>query len=106
MQSIAPSDLKLKERSDVRRASGARHNRFVAFAWMILAYTLLIVLWGALVRATGSGAGCGSHWPLCNGEIIPRAAGTKTLIEYTHRVMTMPALLLFGALIVWARRLL
>jgi heme A synthase len=103
LQSIASSNLKI-EAHDKVQAAGARQKRFATFAWMILAYTLLIVLWGAFVRATGSGAGCGSHWPLCNGEIIPRAPGTKTLIEYTHRLMTAPALLLFGALIFWARR--
>ena len=103
MQSIASSNLNL-EAGGGARTLGSRQKRFAAFAWTILGYTLLIVLWGALVRATGSGAGCGSHWPLCNGEIIPRAPGTKTLIEYTHRLMTAPALLLFGALIFWARR--
>ena len=43
------------------------------FAWAVLAYNVAVILWGAYVRATGSGAGCGNHWPLCNGEIVPRA---------------------------------
>jgi len=42
-----------------------------SFAWFTLAYNIAFVLWGAYVRATGSGAGCGSHWPLCNGEFLP-----------------------------------
>ena len=43
-------------------------------AWGVLLYNILVILWGAVVRATGSGAGCGSHWPLCNGEVLPRTA--------------------------------
>lgn len=38
------------------------------------------------MRATGSGAGCGNHWPLCNGEIIPRAPRYETLVELSHRL--------------------
>ncbi|MBA2341515.1 MAG: COX15/CtaA family protein [Pyrinomonadaceae bacterium] len=61
-------------------------------------------MWGAFVRATGSGAGCGSHWPLCNGEIIPRAPQIETLIELTHRATSGIALVMLIALVVWARR--
>ncbi|HXV59635.1 MAG TPA: COX15/CtaA family protein [Vicinamibacteria bacterium] len=52
----------------------------------LLAYTVVVILWGAFVRATGSGAGCGSHWPLCNGEVIPREPRLDTLIELGHRI--------------------
>lgn len=55
-------------------------------AWWLLGYTVLVILWGAFVRATGSGAGCGSHWPLCNGELIPRSPTVETIIELSHRV--------------------
>lgn len=55
-------------------------------AWLLLAYTVVVILWGAFVRATGSGAGCGSHWPLCNGEVIPRSPAIETLIELGHRL--------------------
>jgi cytochrome c oxidase assembly protein subunit 15 len=78
---------------------------FRRFAWGVLAYNVLVVLWGALVRATGSGAGCGGHWPLCNGEIVPSAGGTATLIEYTHRVMSGLALAAVFGLWLWSRRL-
>ena len=61
-------------------------DRLTRFAWLVLAYNLLVILWGAVVRATGSGAGCGSHWPLCNGEVVPRSPSVATLIEITHRV--------------------
>ena len=64
-------------------------NKRVAIAsWLVLAYTILVILWGAFVRATGSGAGCGNHWPLCNGEVIPRPEQIETIIEFTHRAMT------------------
>ena len=54
-------------------------SRLARFAWAVLAYNIAVIVWGAYVRATGSGAGCGAHWPLCNGEILPRAARVATL---------------------------
>jgi len=77
---------------------------FTKFAWAVLGYNLLVVLWGALVRATGSGAGCGNHWPLCNGVVLPRDPATATLIEFGHRLTSGLALLLVVALVVGARR--
>ncbi|MBL7714505.1 MAG: COX15/CtaA family protein [Bdellovibrionales bacterium] len=50
-----------------------------------LVFTLLVILWGAYVRASGSGAGCGAHWPLCNGNVLPKSPGTKTFVEFFHR---------------------
>jgi heme A synthase len=79
-------------------------NRFATFAWANLAYNIGVILWGAFVRATGSGAGCGSHWPLCGGEVIPRAPELETLIEFSHRVSSGLALLLVVGLVVWAYR--
>lgn len=79
-------------------------TRFAKFTWGVLGYTLAVILWGAFVRATGSGAGCGSHWPLCNGEVVPRAPELETLIELTHRLTSGLALLLVVVLFVWARR--
>jgi heme a synthase len=63
-----------------------------------------VILWGAYVRASKSGAGCGSHWPLCNGEVIPQAPQTATIIEFTHRVMSGLALVAVVGLVVWAWR--
>jgi heme A synthase len=77
---------------------------FARFAWGVLAYNVAVVLWGAFVRATGSGAGCGRHWPMCNGEVAPQLASTHTLIEFTHRATSGIALLLVVAMLVWARR--
>ena len=79
-------------------------DRLTRFAWLVLGYNILVILWGAVVRATGSGAGCGSHWPLCNGEVIPRAQATATLIEFSHRLTSGLALLLVVALLVWVFR--
>ena len=70
----------------------------------MLAWNVLVVLWGAYVRASGSGAGCGSHWPLCNGEVVPTAPQIKTIIEFTHRLMSGVALVVVGALWLWSRR--
>ncbi len=81
----------------------AVRDRFVRFAWLVLGFNLAVILWGAYVRASGSGAGCGSHWPLCNGVVVPRAPTTATLIELTHRVTSGLALLLVVGLFVWAR---
>lgn len=79
-------------------------TRFARFAWGVLAYNLLVILWGAFVRASGSGAGCGSHWPLCNGSVIPRAEYIETLIEFGHRASSGVALLLVGGVFLWSRR--
>lgn len=79
-------------------------TRFARYAWGTLAFNLAVIGWGAIVRATGSGAGCGSHWPLCNGEVIPRAAAVETLVEYSHRLTSGVALLLVLGLFAAARR--
>jgi heme a synthase len=82
----------------------SRMRPFTRFAWAVLAYNLLVVAWGAFVRATGSGAGCGRHWPMCNGEVVPRAPATATIVEFTHRATSGLALLLVVALVVGAVR--
>jgi heme A synthase len=79
-------------------------RRFARFAWVVLAYNLLVIAWGAFVRATGSGAGCGRHWPLCNGEVVPRPQSLATVIELSHRLTSGLALLLVVALFVGAVR--
>ena len=81
-----------------------RRNHFATFAWGVLLYNLLVVLWGVTVRATSSGAGCGRHWPLCNGQVVPRAAEVETLVEFTHRLSSGLAGLLVLAMLIWAFR--
>lgn len=77
---------------------------FSRLAGFVLAVNLAVILWGAYVRASGSGAGCGSHWPLCNGEVLPRSPAMATIVELTHRLTSGVALLLVAALVVAARR--
>jgi heme A synthase len=77
---------------------------FTRYAASVLGYNLLVVLWGAYVRATGSGAGCGNHWPLCNGEVLPHGQFAATLIEFTHRASSGIDLVLVGGLVFWAWR--
>jgi heme A synthase len=80
-------------------------DTFTKFTWGVLGWTLLVILWGALVRATGSGAGCGSHWPTCNGEIIPQPKAVETAIEFTHRMMSGAAMLMVLAMLIGGFRL-
>jgi heme A synthase len=77
---------------------------FARYAWSVLAFNVAVVLWGAYVRATGSGAGCGQHWPLCNGDIVPVAPTMKTIIEFTHRATSGIDLVMVAVLLVWAFR--
>ncbi len=74
------------------------------YAWFVVGWNIAVILWGAVVRATGSGAGCGNHWPLCNGEVIPTSPRIATLIEFTHRMMTSGALITIVALLIWTFR--
>jgi heme A synthase len=80
------------------------HTRLARFAWGVLAYNIVVILWGAYVRASGSGAGCGSHWPFCNGEVIPRSPGAATMIEFSHRATSGLALVAVIVLLVWTLR--
>lgn len=80
------------------------NSRFSWYNRATLGYTLLVILWGAFVRATGAGAGCGSHWPLCNGQVLPRSPAIETVIEFGHRVSSAALGLLVLGLVVWAFR--
>jgi heme a synthase len=73
-------------------------------AWLIVAYNIGVILWGAYVRASGSGAGCGSRWPLCNGEILPSTAQSQTLIEFVHRITSAFSLVIVSFLVAWCWR--
>ncbi|MBC8101497.1 MAG: protoheme IX farnesyltransferase [Cytophagales bacterium] len=67
------------------------------FAWAVLLFNLLVIAVGVVVRATGSGDGCGAHWPACDGEIIPVAPSVEKMIEYTHRLVSgVDGLLVLG----------
>lgn len=77
---------------------------FGRLAWLALGYNVLVILWGALVRATGSGNGCGANWPSCQGEVIPLGSALATWIEFAHRASSGIALLWVVGLVVWAFR--
>lgn len=86
-------------RGGLSRAIIPPMDRLARYAWITLVYNLAVILWGATVRATGSGAGCGSHWPLCNGEVLPRSPRLETIIELTHRATSGIALLMVFVLV-------
>jgi heme a synthase len=71
------------------------------FAWAVLAYFIAVILWGGLVRATSSGAGCGDHWPLCNGTVVQHSPHLDTIIEFTHRVTSGISFFSAVGLLVW-----
>jgi len=71
------------------------------FAWAVLAYFIAVILWGTLVRATGAGAGCGNHWPLCNGTVLQQSANANTIIEFTHRITSGLSFFSAVGLLVW-----
>lgn len=79
-------------------------RRFQNWALALLIATVVVILWGAFVRVTGSGAGCADHWPLCNGELVPRSPKLETLIELTHRVTSSLSGLLAIVVFFAARR--
>lgn len=62
---------------------------------------LIVVLAGAVVTKTGSGDGCGANWPLCHGQLIPEDPTIETVIEYTHRLITMVVGILIFIFSIW-----
>lgn len=80
-------------------------RRFAYVATALLPYTVAVVLWGAYVRASLSGDGCGDHWPLCNGVALPFEPSTKTIVEFTHRITSGACWIWTLVMWVWARGL-
>ncbi|MEN8234910.1 MAG: COX15/CtaA family protein [Actinomycetota bacterium] len=80
-------------------------RRFRNLAWSVLIFNVLVVLGGAIVRATGSGDGCGESWPRCTGRLFPANPGVETMIEFGHRITS--ALAILGVVVMYflARRL-
>ncbi len=81
-----------------------RNSSFARFAWLTLIYTVAVVLWGAIVRATGSGAGCGETWPLCNGQLVFGTPALARIIEFAHRASSGVDTALIVAMAIWAFR--
>ncbi len=89
----------MKSKLDALRAT-----RFTRFAWFVLAMNVAVIVWGGYVRASGSGAGCGAHWPLCNGVVVPQDPSRATLVELAHRVTSGLALVAVVVLGLWTLR--
>jgi heme A synthase len=81
-----------------------RLSTLTRFAWFYYAYLLFVILFGAWVRISGSGAGCGGSWPTCHGELVPPSAEAKTLIEYSHRATSGLLGVLSLILVAWVFR--
>ncbi len=77
---------------------------FSHFAWAILALNIPVILWGAYVRVSFSGDGCGAHWPFCNGSVVPEHMAKPMIIEFTHRLMTGADSIGAILLCIWAFR--
>src|SRR5688572_1955877 len=82
-------------------------RRFTALAWSAAACTYLLIVLGAVVRITGSGMGCGDHWPLCNGRLFPPLNDIGTVIEWSHRLLASVVSVLVATLafVAWRRRI-
>jgi heme A synthase len=80
-------------------------KNFIRYSWGVLVYNLAVILFGAYVRASQSGDGCGGHWPLCNGVVIPPSPQFATIVEYTHRLTSGLSVLAILGLFIFAFRL-
>ncbi len=78
----------------------SRHSRFQVAAWLFFGYLVAVILFGAWVRISHSGDGCGSNWPTCHGEVVPTAPSAATLIEFIHR-LTSGLCGVFGVALLW-----
>src|SRR5206468_924053 len=84
-----PANCNAESERQVMKLDSHRARRwFTIFAWMLLAWNIPVILWGAYVRISFSGDGCGAHWPFCNGQVIPQHMAAPMAIEFTHRMMT------------------
>jgi protoheme IX farnesyltransferase len=93
----------------IPRGNGSEMERgrraFGNYVWGVLAYNIACVAWGVFVRAGKYGDGCGSHWPLCDGDHTPLMGDMARWVEMSHRVSTALIGLLVIAQLIWAMRL-
>lgn len=82
----------------------AKLSGFAKYAWLVLAWNVVVILWGVFLRASKSGDGCGQHWLTCHGEVIPSAPELKTVIEFSHRITSFLAFVAVLVLLVWTFR--
>ncbi len=79
-----------------------KQSKFAGYAWFVLAFNIVVILWGVFLRASKSGDGCGQHWLTCNGEVIPSAPQLKAVIEFSHRITSSLAGVFILILLGWA----
>jgi len=84
--------------------TGTTLSAFAKYAWVVLAYNVVVILWGVFLRASKSGDGCGQYWLTCNGEVVPSAPELKTIIEFSHRLTSGIAFIAVLVLLIWAFR--
>ena len=75
--------------------------KLISYTKLGIVLSILSILAGAFVRATGSGDGCGSTWPTCKGKIIPQLSDTSEVIEFSHR--SVSGILLIVTLIIFIK---
>lgn len=89
----------------IKMETKTKLSGFAKYAWFVLAYNILVILWGVFLRASKSGDGCGQHWLTCHGEVVPSAPELKTIIEFSHRIMSALDGLIVLILLIWAIRI-
>ncbi len=89
----------------VKESLTPSRRKYRVLAWSVLIFNVGVVLGGAIVRATGSGDGCGESWPTCTDRLFPANPGVETVIEFSHRITSLLAIFGVIALYVFAVRL-
>lgn len=84
-----------------KMTADSKLSRFAKYAWFVLAWNVVVILWGVFLRASKSGDGCGQHWLTCHGEVIPSAPELKTIIEFSHRITSFLAFVAVLVLVIW-----
>ncbi|MBS1724672.1 MAG: protoheme IX farnesyltransferase [Armatimonadetes bacterium] len=83
-----------------------KNTTYTWFVWTVLGYSALVLVFGAFVRASYSGDGCGAYWPTCGGgSLIPLVDTAPRAIEFTHRVSSFTLLVLTTLGYFWSRKL-
>jgi heme A synthase len=65
--------------------AGLSSQSYRRIAMIAAGLTVGLITLGGVVRITGSGMGCGDHWPLCNGRLFPNLSDSLEIIEWSHR---------------------
>ncbi len=102
--SVSPVHLDTRTKPDQAALSSLPSVGLRRFAWGVVAYNILVILWGAVVRSTGSGNGCGEHWPLCGGTVVQHWKTLASVIEFAHRASVGVSVFALIGLIAWTWR--